>query len=124
MTDPRIIHFSDALAQLDTFWSPRIVGQVNDQYIKVARLKGEFVWHSHEHEDEMFLVVYGRLRIQLEDDEVELGPGQAWVVPRGTRHNPIAVEECGVVLIETVSTQHTGTEITPRTRTVAQQRGA
>ena len=82
---------------------------MNDQYVKVAKLLGELVWHSHDAEDEMFLVVSGRLRIQLpEGQEVVLTPGQFYVVPRGVKHNPIADEEVEIVLIETVTTAHTG----------------
>src|SRR4051812_48190862 len=91
------------LAQVTRHWTPRVVGQVNDQYIKVAKLLGELVWHAHDHEDEMFLVVSGQLTIQLEGDrEVHLGPGEFYVVPRGVQHNPVAEEEVEIVLIETV----------------------
>jgi mannose-6-phosphate isomerase-like protein (cupin superfamily) len=103
------------------YWSPKVVGRVNDQYVKIAKLNGEFVWHAHDAEDELFLVVRGHLRIQLEDGEVELGPGQFVVVPRGVRHNPVAADEAWVVLIETVTTQHTGDVVTPRTRSITEQ---
>lgn len=106
---------------LDEFWSPRVIGRVNDQYVKVAKLKGEFTWHKHDDEDEMFLVVRGRLKIQLEDGDVELGPGDFHVVPKGVRHNPVAAEECWVMLIETVSTRHTGDVQSPLTKTIEQQ---
>ena len=97
------------LRQVEAHWTPRVVGQVNDQYVKVAKLLGELVWHAHDAEDEMFIVVSGRLRIQLPDDqEVVLTPGQFYVVPRGVQHNPIADEEVHIVLIETVTTAHTG----------------
>ena len=100
---------ADALDQVTAHWTPRVIGQVNDQYIKVAKLLGELVWHAHDSEDEMFLVVYGHLRIQLEGDrEVALDPGQFFVVPKGVQHNPVADEEVGIVLIETVTTAHTG----------------
>lgn len=102
------VALAQALEQVDGYWSPRVIGRVNDQYIKVAKLKGELVWHAHAAEDELFLVVYGTLRLQFEDREVTLKPGEFCVVPKGTRHNPVADEECGIVLIETVSTQHTG----------------
>jgi len=102
-------NFLRALEQIKDYWSPRVVGRVNDQYVKVAKLKGQLARHTHEQEDEMFVVVYGRLRIQFEDYEVELNPGEFYVVPRNTMHNPVAEEECGIVLIETVTTQHTGT---------------
>ena len=109
--------------QVTEYWSPRVVGRVNDQYVKIAKLKGEFVWHAHDDEDELFLVVRGRLRIQLEDGEVRLGPGQFVVVPRGVRHNPVADEECWVMLVETVTTKHTGDVVTERTRSIAEQLG-
>lgn len=103
---------TDIAGELDhvvKHWTPRVVGQVNDQYIKVAKLLGELVWHAHDDEDEMFLVISGHLRIEIEgQDDVELGPGQFHVVPRGVRHNPVAKEEVHIVLIETVTTSHTG----------------
>jgi len=109
MTALHGIDIAAELRQVHTHWSPRVVGQVNDHYVKVAKLLGELVWHSHDAEDEMFLVVSGRLRIQLpESQEVVLTPGQFYVVPRGVKHNPIADEEVEIVLIETVTTAHTG----------------
>jgi mannose-6-phosphate isomerase-like protein (cupin superfamily) len=113
MIDP--VSLSAALEQVTEYWTPRVVGRVNDQYVKVAKLKGELVWHDHEHEDEMFLVVYGNLTIQFEDRDVHLAPGQFCVVPKKTRHNPVAQEECGIVLIETVTTLHTGDLVVPGT---------
>jgi mannose-6-phosphate isomerase-like protein (cupin superfamily) len=116
------INLMQALASLQDYWSPRIVGQVNDQYVKVAKLKGELAWHKHDDEDELFLVMTGQLLIQLEGGrEVRLGPGEFHVVPRGVRHNPVAEEECGIVLIETVTTRHTGDVVTARTRTIEEQ---
>ena len=115
----------DVAAALETVtdhWSPMVVGQVNDQYVKVAKLLGELVWHAHENEDELFFVVYGTLRIQLEGrDEVVLHPGQFFVVPRGVRHNPVAAEEVGIVLIETVTTMHTGDVQSDRSVPIEQQ---
>ena len=104
-------------------WTPKVIGRVNDQYVKIARLQGEFVWHAHEEEDELFLVVRGTMRIQLEDGEVTLGPGEFVVVPRGVRHNPVAAEECWVMLIETVTTKHTGDVMSERTRSIEEQLG-
>ena len=104
MRNPHPLNFATALAAVTEHWSPRVVGQVNDQYVKVAKVKGQLIWHKHDHEDEMFLVVYGRLKIELKDRAVELGPGDFYVIPKGTLHNPVAEEECGLVLIETVST--------------------
>lgn len=103
------IDVATALTTATDHWTPRVIAQVNDQYVKVAKLLGELVWHAHEDEDELFLVVSGNLRIQLEGDrEVRLGPGQLFVVPKGVRHNPIAEEEVELVLVETVTTAHTG----------------
>ncbi len=112
------------LDQVTDYWTPRVVGRVNDQYVKVARLLGELVWHAHENEDEMFLVISGDLRIQLEGDrEVRLGPGEFYVIPRGVQHNPIAEEEVEIVLIETVTTAHTGDVVTDRTVSIDRQVG-
>lgn len=110
------------LAHVTEHWTPRVIGQVNDQYVKVAKLLGEFVWHAHENEDELFWIISGRLRIQLEGrDEVVLDPGEFFVVPRGVRHNPIADEEVEIVLIETVTTAHTGDVIVERTVPIEKQ---
>lgn len=121
MLTPRDIE--SEFAGVTELWSPKVIGRVNDQYVKIAKLKGEFVWHAHEAEDELFLVIRGRLRIQLEDGDVELGPGQFVVVPRGVRHNPVAEDECWVMLVETMTTQHTGEVMTERTRSIAEQLG-
>lgn len=102
-------------------WSPKVIGRVNDQYLKAAKLKGELVWHAHDAEDELFYLVRGSLRIEFEGETVELREGEFLTVPKGVRHNPVADEECWVLLIETVSTQHTGAEITDRTRSIEEQ---
>ena len=115
------INLGRALEDVKDYWSPRVVGLVNNQYIKVAKVKGEFTWHKHEKEDEMFLVVYGKLVLHFEDGEVRLGPGDFYVVPRGKLHNPVAEEECGLALIETVTTLHTGDVETPLTKSIAAQ---
>jgi quercetin dioxygenase-like cupin family protein len=118
------ISLEQACSALKELWSPRVVGQVNNQYIKVAKVQGEFPWHSHEHEDEMFLVLRGLLRIgraEADGGPVSLHPGEFFVVPRGIRHNTSAAEETWVALIETTTTLHTGSEQTPLTRTIAEQ---
>ena len=115
-TSPRNI-----AALLVEFWSPRVIGEVNDTYIKVAKLHGSLAWHSHEEEDELFLVLKGRLRIELEGSTVELGEGEMFIVPKGVRHNPVAEEECQIMLIERKSTLHTGTVTTEKTRSLAEQ---
>jgi mannose-6-phosphate isomerase-like protein (cupin superfamily) len=111
----------DLAASLTEFWSPRVIAEVDDAYIKVARVKGSLVWHSHDQEDELFLVLAGRLRIELEDGSVELGEGELFVVPKGVRHNPVAEEECLLMLVERKSTQHTGDTVTGKTRSLAEQ---
>ncbi|NWD77453.1 cupin domain-containing protein [Pseudomonas gingeri] len=108
------INIEAALDNVTQHWSPQVIGRVNDQYIKVAKLKGELLWHTHADEDEMFMVVYGTLKIQLEHREVILKAGEFYVIPKGVRHNPVADDECGIVLIETLTTLHTGDEITSR----------
>ncbi|NWA24467.1 cupin domain-containing protein [Pseudomonas gingeri] len=108
------INIEAALDNVTQHWSPQVIGRVNDQYIKVAKLKGELLWHAHADEDEMFMVVYGTLKIQLEHREVILKAGEFYVIPKGVRHNPVADDECGIVLIETLTTLHTGDEITSR----------
>lgn len=116
-----------ACSALKELWSPRVVGQVNNQYIKVAKVQGEFPWHSHEHEDEMFLVLRGVLCIGRSDADggpVWLRAGEFFVVPRGVRHNTSATEETWIVLVETVTTLHTGSEATPFTRSIAEQLGS
>ncbi len=96
-------------------WSPKIVAALNGQHVKLAKLLGEFVWHSHEAEDELFLVVRGRLTIELRDGDVSLGPGEMVVVPRGVEHRPIAREEVEVLLFEPAGTVNTGNATGDRT---------
>ena len=115
------LNFIKELESVREHWSPRVIGRVNDQYVKVAKVKGQLVWHKHDHEDEMFLVVYGQLKIELEGRSVLLKPGDFYVIPRNTLHNPVAEEECGLVLIETVSTKHTGDVVDPRSKTIEKQ---
>ena len=116
------LNLLQAATELTDLWSPKVIGQVNDQYIKVAKLQGEFVWHKHDDEDELFQVLRGSMRIQIENQpDVELHAGDVCVIPRGTLHNPIAEQECWIALIETVTTQHTGDTQTPRTRSIEDQ---
>lgn len=103
------------LAQFSERWSPKVVGEVNDFQVKLAKLQGEFVWHQHEHEDELFLVIAGQLTIQLRDGDVVLDPGEFLVVPRGVEHRPVAREECSVMLFEPASTLNTGNVRNERT---------
>ncbi len=114
-----------AAAALTETWSPRVVAEVNGQLVKVVKVEGEFVWHEHASEDELFLVLEGRLEIRFEDrPDAVLGPGELTVVPRGVRHNPRASTPTLMALFEPASTAHTGAEITPRTRSLAEQSGS
>ena len=118
------VNLEAACAGLSELWSPRVVGRVNDQYIKVAKVHGEFPWHAHEHEDEMFLVLRGCLRVGRSAEDggaVELRAGEFFVVPRGVRHNTAAEEETWIALVETVTTQHSGEEVTAMTRSIDEQ---
>jgi mannose-6-phosphate isomerase-like protein (cupin superfamily) len=109
-------------AALTEHWSPRIIGELDGSYLKVAKVQGELCWHSHDDEDELFLILRGHLRIELENAEpVELDPGELFVVPKGVRHNPVASEECLILLIERKSTLHTGNTISEKTRSLAEQ---
>lgn len=110
-------------ATLSDHWSPRVIGEVDDSYVKVAKVLGTFGWHSHEDEDELFFVLKGRLRIEMEDGATELCEGDLFVVPKGVRHNPVAADECLVLLFERKSTLHTGNSVTGRTRSIAEQLG-
>lgn len=106
---------------LTELWSPRVIGEIDDAYIKVAKVKGSLAWHRHELEDELFLVLEGHLRIEMESGAVDLEEGEMFVVPRGVKHNPVATEECCIMLIERKSTQHTSDVTTAKTRTLADQ---
>ncbi len=110
-------------AALTEYWSPRVVDELEDSYVKVAKVLGTFGWHSHDDEDELFLILSGCLRIELDTGAVELAEGEMFVVPKGVRHNPVAEQECCLMLIERKSTLHTGNLVTERTRTLAQQLG-
>ena len=117
------LNFAAELERVTDYWSPRVVGRVNDQYVKVAKLKGELVWHKHDAEDELFYIVNGQLVIQYEDGSVILNQGDFHVVPKGVLHNPVAEEECWIALIETVTTAHTGDVVTESTKSVEDQLG-
>lgn len=121
--DNEPVNLEAAAGALDELWSPRVVARVGDHYVKVARVQGQFVWHAHEGQDELFLVLRGRLLIQLEDGEVELGPGDTFVVPAGVRHNPVAEQECWLALVEPAETLHTGDVVDERTRSIEEQLG-
>ena len=102
------VEIAEKFALFDKPWSPKIVAELNDAYVKVVKLEGEFVWHHHDDEDELFWVVSGRLRMELRDGDVVLEPGELVVVPKGVEHRPVAEGETHVVLIEPKTTLNTG----------------
>lgn len=102
------VNLAQKLTTFDERWSPKIVGDLNGQHVKLAKLAGEFIWHHHEHEDELFLVLAGRLVIELRDRQIELEPGEFLIVPRGVEHRPRADGEAHVLLFEPKSTLNTG----------------
>lgn len=104
----RKVNVAEKLALFSSAWQPKIVGALNGQHVKLVKLRGEFVWHSHEHEDEMFLVVKGSFRMELRDGAISLAAGEFLIVPRGVEHRPVADEEAHVLLFEPASTLNTG----------------
>ena len=120
MKDP--INLQEASSKLKELWSPRVIGQLDDAYyVKIAKLEGDLAWHSHEDEDEMFLVIEGQLKIEMKDRTVELGPGDLYVVPKGVMHNPIAENVCSVLVFEKKETKHMGEVQNEITRTIEEQ---
>ena len=102
------VNLAHKLAQFHDHWNPRVVGALNGQHVKLVKFSGEFVWHHHEHEDELFLVVKGRFRMEFRDRHVWLEEGEFLIVPRGVEHRPVAEEEVHVLLFEPASTLNTG----------------
>ena len=102
------VNLSDSLASFSEHWQPRIVGELNGQHVKVVKLQGEFVWHHHESEAELFLVLKGTMTIQLRDRDVVLREGEFFIVPRGVEHRPVAEEEAHILLFEPAGTLNTG----------------
>ena len=112
-----VVNINDKLSMFHDYWNPRVVAELNGQQVKLAKLKGEFVWHSHENEDELFMVISGVLTIQFRDREVVANPGEFIVVPKGVEHKPVATEEVSVMLFEPASTVNTGNVANKLTRT-------
>ena len=102
------VNLAEKFNLFNEHWSPRVVGELNGQYVKLAKFKGEFMWHSHANEDELFLVVKGTLRIEFRDGSVTLNEGEFYIVPKGVEHKPIADEEAHIMLLEPKSTEQTG----------------
>jgi mannose-6-phosphate isomerase-like protein (cupin superfamily) len=105
---PTRINLAEKFAQISEHWRPRVVAELNGQEVKLVKVQGEFTWHHHEHEDELFLVIAGALRIEFRDGVVELGPGECCVVPRGVEHRPVADHECQMLLFEPSRVRNTG----------------
>ena len=112
------VNLAEKLALFQEHWSPKVVAAVDGFHVKLVKLQGEFVWHAHEAEDELFLVLRGTLRMQFREEEVVVEPGELIVVPRGTEHRPVADQEVHVLLLEPASTVNTGTAGGERTREV------
>lgn len=115
------VNLAEKFGKFREYWSPKIVEELNDAYVKVVKLKGEFVWHHHEREDELFLVAKGTLRIKLRDRELRIREGECVIIPKGIEHLPVADEEVHVVLIEPKTTLNTGNVRTDRTVTAPQR---
>ncbi len=111
-----VVNLKNKLGRIKDYWSPKIVGELNDTYVKIVKVKDEFVWHHHDREDELFFVVEGRLRMQLRDGNRDVGPGEFIIVPRRVEHCPMALtDEVHIVLIEPKTTLNTGNVVNERT---------
>ncbi len=102
------INLSEKLALFQEYWSPKILGGLNGQHVKIAKFKGEFIWHKHDHEDELFYVIDGVLKIEFRDKTIELSSGEFVIVPKGIEHKPVAESEVSVLLFEPATTLNTG----------------
>ena len=110
------INISQKIAQFNDHWNPRIIGELNKQHVKLAKIKGEFIWHKHDHEDEMFLVLKGTLKIEFRDRTETIQENEIIIVPKGVEHKPIAEEEVSIMLFEPATTINTGALENERTR--------
>ena len=110
----KAINLTEKFSQFSEHWAPRRIAQVNNYDVRIVKLLGEFVWHSHAETDELFYVLKGHLKIELRDGEIAMGPGDLYVVPRGVEHRPVAIEECEVMLFEPEGVVNTGAEDSDR----------
>ena len=117
----QVVNLKEKLGLFSETWTPKIIGELNGQQVKLAKLEGELMWHAHADEDELFLVLEGSLTLQMRDREVTLNPGEMYIVPRDVEHNPVAEPGTSVLLFEPSQTKHTGEHVTDRT-VVDQQR--
>ena len=120
MMKNQVINLKQKAALITEHWSPRVLGEVDDSYVKIAKVKGEFTWHDHQ-EDEFFLVLEGQLEIQMEGRSVVLNTGEFFIVPKGVLHNPVAKKECTLLLFEKKSTAHTGEVTAAMTKAIDDQ---
>jgi mannose-6-phosphate isomerase-like protein (cupin superfamily) len=109
------VDLKEKFSLFNEYWQPKVVGELNGQYVKLAKLKGEFIWHQHENEDELFMVIKGKLKIKLKGREIDLEEGQFFIIPRGVEHLPVAEEEVHVMLFEPQSVLNTGDQKNDRT---------
>lgn len=109
------VNLEEKFRLFDDAWSPKIVGELNDLHVKLVKLRGEFIWHHHDNEDELFLVVSGSLRMRFRDKDVTVNPGEFIIVPRGVEHMPVADRECRILLLEPKTTLNTGNVRNERT---------
>ena len=115
---PKKVVLADAFSRFSDHWNPRIAGEINDAHVKLVKFAGEFDWHHHEHEDELFLVIAGLMRMGLRTGDIDVGPGEFIIVPRGVEHRPAAIGgECQVMLLEPKTTVNTGNVVTEKTVT-------
>ena len=110
------VNISEKFNQFNDYYNPRLIGELNGQHVKAVKLKGEFIWHHHDHEDELFLVIKGKLKMEFRDKIVEVTTGEFIIVPRGIEHKPVADEEVHLLLFEPASTLNTGNIENERTR--------
>jgi mannose-6-phosphate isomerase-like protein (cupin superfamily) len=115
--DIHAINIANKLSLFDEHWSPRIIAQMNDYHLKLAKIQGEFVWHSHPDTDEVFIVIRGEMHIEFRDFQTKLSEGELCVVPRDVEHRPVAKDECQIMLIEPAGTVNTGDVESERTKT-------
>lgn len=115
------VDLAESLARFNDHWNPRVVGELNGQQVRLVKFQGEFVWHAHEHEDELFLVIAGEFRMEFRDRSVDLSAGQFLIVPRGVEHRPVAEREVHILLFEPATTVNTGAVRESRTRDVLER---
>jgi mannose-6-phosphate isomerase-like protein (cupin superfamily) len=112
---PEVVNIKNKFSLFAEQWSPKIIGEMNDSYVKIAKLQGEFVWHHHEHEDEMFLIIQGTLTIRLRERDLVVNEGEFVIIPRGVEHMPVAEEEVYLMMLEPKTTVNTGNVESDRT---------